>query len=1359
MSLRVDRVQLDIIINNDQARKQMRLLDEELKQAQKDLKKLPEQSEEWVQKSKRIDSIRVQMENIKRQIGITGMTMKELTAHQKELNMVLANMRPNIPQYKVLQKELSDTNARIKELRAGAQQTQFSLGKVADGFNKYFNVGIAAFAAVAGVTYTIKEFITGTSQLEDSFADIRKTTGMTIEEVKQLNSQFGKIDTRTSRQELREMAIVAGQLGIAKNDVLAFVESVDKLNVALGDEIKGGAEEVSRTMGTLRNVLTDMKTARVDDDMLRIGNALNVLGAAGFATSPVMADFSNRIGGIGITLGMTSDEVLGLSATLQELNVSTERGGTAIGRILQKMTNNTAEFSKVAGMNVDDFTKLVNEDLFSAFLKVVEGSRRGGESATVLAGIIKDLEIQGAGASEVFAKLSGNTDMLREKVDLAGQSLQNTDSITAEFNIKNATLGATVDKLRKDLYGLVTMSSVVEFFKNITYQLTNLVHWFKELPQTVEKYKVSLTVLMGVMLTWTAVKLKSVAASVLNNIALKEGIGLKIKDAVVLRALVIQEELRAAMIGKTTIAQKAAAVGSVALGNALKLLMGPIGWVGLAITGLVAGIKAYDKYNSESIRLDKEKNLAISQTGILSRALEQTYNALADQQRNFSRLSIQEKKDLADKIDLTIKQAEAELILLQAKQKQIRDDNSKPTYWQGLMNTFKSFGAISGMVSRNLEDAVNNGKEAASGMSEGINNIRQSLDNLKKQKVDIGDILQAENIGDAIGTATIEELDEKMSKYNVALRNAVKGSEDYIRIQQKIKEVNKLQGALSIAPDDDDKTLKNKTENAKKEAEKYVNILQDVKNFEAQQLEDRMNGFLKEVSAVERKYDAEIAKAKEFLRESKNLNPEKAEKVKTEISTLEADKDKAVKALMLSQEEKFTDDVIKLRNKLVLAQYSGYEQELQEINQTYNAKIDAVTEQMAALEVYYAREVFLAGSNYVKVSLIETEKATMLNGLWATVAVFQILKSQEVSNARKKQDDELKAMMKEASAELASKGLSEKERELKAIDDKYAKMLILAKGNAEQTADIEKMHADETNEYLKQQKKEVYKELVRFGIEQAQLLSDTVFTISSNNRSSELDSELSKLNKQKEKELSNKNLTESQKAKINEKYDKKEADLKLKNWKANQDAAVTQAAINGALAITNILATMNWADFGVMHAIAIAAATASTLAQIAVIKSEKPPEFYSGGYTGDGNKLEPAGIVHKREYVIPEEVMNDPSIQKVIQYYIEPKRKGQTVTGVPGFQQVSVPQMKIPSFDIAQIEKSIRFAPLSMQYELTHRYDQTGSSRTDSLNTDQLRIFEELNKTLSEGIRAKMVYSEWQETKDKVDNMISDTSI
>lgn len=59
----------------------------------------------------------------------------------------------------------------------------------------------------------------------------------------------------------------------------------------------------------------------------------------------------------------------------------------------------------------------------------------------------------------------------------------------------------------------------------------------------------------------------------------------------------------------------------------------------------------------------------------------------------------------------------------------------------------------------------------------------------------------------------------------------------------------------------------------------------------------------------------------------------------------------------------------------------------------------------------------------------------------------------------------------------------------------------------------------------------------------------------------------------------------------------------------------------------------------VLGAIAAAAALAGGLANVAAINNVK---FAHGGYTGAGGKYEPAGVVHKDEYVVPSQIVHNP---------------------------------------------------------------------------------------------------------------------
>lgn len=422
-------------------------------------------------------------------------TLKEIESSARGLRAQLKGLAPGTQEFADKSKELQQINKRLNKIKDdvnGVGGVFSKIGKEVKGFG----VLAAAYLGFDFITSSIKDIIGQNARLSDSLADIQKTTGMSAKEVENFNKKLSQMGTRTSTEELRKIAVAAGQLGIAKTDILGFTAATDKLVVALGDEFSGGAEEVTKQLGGLRNTLMDIKSDNVSEDMMHIGNAINVLGSSGAATGPVVSDFANRIGGVGITMGLTSGQVLGLSATLQELNVSTERGGTAVVKILQKMTTDTAAFAKVAGIPTKEFTQLVNKDLYGAFVKVAEGAKKGGTSATALASIMDKLGVEGAGASEVFAKLGNNTDLLSKRVDLANGALKETNSVMAEFKTKNETMAGDVEKISKGFSSWFTNSGIMSGIKTFTGLLADMFDKTKSVSAAMEEERMNVNTLM-----------------------------------------------------------------------------------------------------------------------------------------------------------------------------------------------------------------------------------------------------------------------------------------------------------------------------------------------------------------------------------------------------------------------------------------------------------------------------------------------------------------------------------------------------------------------------------------------------------------------------------------------------------------------------------------------------------------------------------------------------------------------------------------------------------------------------------------------------------------------------------------------
>ncbi|MFS2190206.1 hypothetical protein ACCC92_26260 [Mucilaginibacter sp. Mucisp84] len=179
------------------------------------------------------------------------------------------------------------------------------------------------------------------------------------------------------------------------------------------------------------------------------------------------------------------------------------------------------------------------------------------------------------------------------------------------------------------------------------------------------------------------------------------------------------------------------------------------------------------------------------------------------------------------------------------------------------------------------------------------------------------------------------------------------------------------------------------------------------------------------------------------------------------------------------------------------------------------------------------------------------------------------------------------------------------------INDKYAYEIWLATGNAEKIKALEDQKQKDitalTQQY-EQQRKE-------FALQSAQQVSDKAFSIIQNNIKNQSDAKIRGLENDKTAELSNKNLTNTQKKAIEDKYQKKEAAEKVKAFKAEQKASILQAVINGALAITKATS-----QTGILAPFVIPGIIASTAIQVATIVGQKPPQYAKGGlhYQSDG---------------------------------------------------------------------------------------------------------------------------------------------
>jgi TP901 family phage tail tape measure protein len=498
--LRDEDLNLNIIVNGDKGKKELGDLEKatrDLTNRNKELRTEKEkltragkqETEEYKaiekqlrENNKAIKTNETRMTELRKEIGLTGLTMRQLRSEQVRLKRLMDSATPGTEQWKKYNAELLKVEAQIGKVSAGAKASQFSMGKMADGFNRYFSMITVWVASVTGIIFGFKKAASAYAEFTDQVADVQKTTNLSKDEIIELDEALQKINTRSSQEQLLGLARIAGKLGKdSTEDVLGFVRAADKINVALNEDLGGDIEETVRKLGKLTEIFNLEQQFGTEQALLKVGSAINSLGAASTANEGYLVEFTSRMAGIAPAAGITAPQVLGLASTLDQLAQTSEISSTVFAQVIPNMFKDTATFASVAGMSVADFTNLLNTDANEALLRLLEGLSGNNEGMGQMIKKLDALGIDGVRGTNVLLRLAQSTQMLREQQQLANEEFEKGTSLTVEFNIKNNTAQAGLEKSRKNL-ALITrelgqnLSPAVLFSTNgITYFIKAMV--------------------------------------------------------------------------------------------------------------------------------------------------------------------------------------------------------------------------------------------------------------------------------------------------------------------------------------------------------------------------------------------------------------------------------------------------------------------------------------------------------------------------------------------------------------------------------------------------------------------------------------------------------------------------------------------------------------------------------------------------------------------------------------------------------------------------------------------------------------------------------------------------------------------
>jgi len=345
-------------------------------------------------------------------------------------------------------KEIAETRQQMKQLKAdidsvtGAVSNQNSVWSTAV---RNITAYVGVFGMFNFVKNKLQEVIRGSAELSDRMADIRKVSGLTMQEIEDLTRTLAKMDTRTTLNELEQIAYRGAKLGFGEfgtEGLLEFTRAANQVNVALredlGDEALGALSKITENMGLIKKM-------GVEDAMLATASSMFKLAASSTAAAGPIVEVTKRLVPVAQMSGYATHEILALASASDSLHLMPEVVGTALSKMIMAMQNNHNLVEKYLTIPEGTLASMFKAgQSMDALLLVMDKMR--GKNVTELDGLWKLLGSDGQRLITVVADMANHTDTLRKHLELSTKAFMEGTAVTEEYNIQQQTAQALLER-------------------------------------------------------------------------------------------------------------------------------------------------------------------------------------------------------------------------------------------------------------------------------------------------------------------------------------------------------------------------------------------------------------------------------------------------------------------------------------------------------------------------------------------------------------------------------------------------------------------------------------------------------------------------------------------------------------------------------------------------------------------------------------------------------------------------------------------------------------------------------------------------------------------------------------------------
>lgn len=397
---------------------------------------------------------------------------RALVAAKSELGKTFAddpNLKKRQQDVRTLQEQIDKLTGSVHK-QGGAWNTAM----------KNLTAYVGLFAAFNKVKELVTVAIKKNFEYSGSLTDIRKVSGLTMEQVKQLSTELAKIDTRTSVDGLAQLAYQGAKLGMGKYGVegmAQFVKAADKINVAIGEEM---GEEALPALSKMVEVMGLIPKMGIEKAMEATGSAMFKLSSTSTSTSNDIVEFSKRLTGVARTAGITTDQLLALGSASSSMMLMPEVASTAMGKFIVALQKNHNLIAKELGIPDETIKNLyASGHAMDAIVLVLEKMRDKG-NMNALGGIFKDLGSDGQRLVTAMVTMSKNVDILKDHLYESKEAFDEATAVSKEYSMQQQSAIGILERANNlwekafvNPDGVDAVKSMAEFWYEMSATMTN----------------------------------------------------------------------------------------------------------------------------------------------------------------------------------------------------------------------------------------------------------------------------------------------------------------------------------------------------------------------------------------------------------------------------------------------------------------------------------------------------------------------------------------------------------------------------------------------------------------------------------------------------------------------------------------------------------------------------------------------------------------------------------------------------------------------------------------------------------------------------------------------------------------------